>query len=80
MTQMQIEQFTHEEYCHFLSYGDPKSPEAKENAYDRALDTYNLFDLDNLDQELDWISTLDSTTYPGMTFGYSVAPYMYTSL
>ena len=66
---MQIEKLTHEEYCHLLSFGDPND----NNLYD-------LPDLDNLDQELDWISTLDSTTYAGMTFGYSVVPCMSTQV
>ena len=69
MTQMQIEQLNQQEYCHLLSYGEP-------------IDT-NMYDLDHLDEndsQTEWISTLDSMTYPGLTFGYSVAPYMYTSL
>ena len=64
MTQMQTEQLTHEEYCHHLAYGDPMSNDAYSPN----------------EHDLDWISTLDSTTYPGLTFGYSVAPYMYTAL
>ena len=67
MTQMQIEKLNQEEYCHLLSYGEPKST-----------DLYDLFDLDENDSQLEWISTLDSTTYPGLTFGYNVAPCMYT--
>ena len=73
MTQMQIEKFTEEEYHAFLAYGDPiGEPDHT--------DLYDPFSLDNLDSKQAWISTLDSTTYPGMTFGYRVAPYMYTSL
>ena len=68
MTQMQIEQFSNEEYSHFLSYGDPINEEDHTDLYTDDVDL------------TEWISTLDSTTYPGMTFGYSVTPYMYTSL
>ena len=64
MTQKQIEALDQQEYCHFLSYGEPKPT-----------DLYT--DEDSL---IEWISTLDSTTYPGMTFGYLDAPYMYTVL
>lgn len=74
MTQTQIERFDNEEYSHFLSYGEPFSEP------DRTHLLYDPCDPDNLDQKPDWISTLDSTTYPGMTFGYITAPYMYTSL
>ena len=73
MTQTQIEKFDNEEYSHFLSYGDPTGEPDRTNLYD-------LVNLDENNSQLEWISTLDSTTYPGMTFGYSVAPYMYTSL
>ena len=60
---MQIESLDQQEYSHFLSYGDPIGEPDRTNLYD------HLY-LDNLDQQQVWISTLDSTTYPGMTFGY----------
>ena len=61
---MQTEQLTHEEYTNYLAFGEPILP--------------NLYtDNDSLSE---WISTLDSTTYPGMTFGYSVAPCMSTAV
>ena len=66
---MQIEKLTHEEYCNFLSYGDPNSK-----------DLYDLLALNENYDQLEWISTLDSTTYPGMTFGYSVVPCMSTAV
>ena len=62
MTQMQIEQLTLEEYTNLLAYGDPVTSAAIES-----LSTYH----DNDSQtELTWISTLESTTFPVMTFGY----------
>ena len=81
MTQEQIEQLTQEEYCHQLSYGDPISAEC-EGMY-TIVDTINsvLMDTDTIDhdsQETTWISTLDSTTFPSMTFGYFDAPYVST--
>ena len=76
MTQMMIESMTHEEYCHFLSYGDPKRTDEIALI---PIDMYDTNSLLNTDVD-DWISTLESTTYPGMTFGYNEAPYMYTSL
>ena len=72
MTQKQIEALDQQEYCHMLAYGDPKRTD--QIAYDQA-QAY-----DATDSLIEWISTLDSTTYPGMTFGYLDAPYMYTSL
>ena len=76
MTQMMIESMTQEEYCHFLSYGDPKRTDEIALI---PIDMYDSNSLLNTDVD-DWISTLESTTYPGMTFGYIDAPYMYTSL
>ena len=78
MTQTQIEKFDNEEYSHFLSYGEPYA----DPAY---ADMYSLDALGENDSHSEWISTLDSTTYPGTTFGYRetvlfVPPYMYTSL
>jgi hypothetical protein len=68
MTQKQIESLDQQEYSHFLSYGDPIGEPDR-------MDLYT--DSDSL---IEWISTLDSTTHPGMTFGYIDAPYMYTVL
>ncbi len=62
MTQMQIEEFSIEEYTNFLSYGDP--------AHYVDIPSFSDQDNDSNSQEATWISTLDSTTYPGMTFGY----------
>lgn len=62
MTQMMIEQLTEEEYSNLLAYGEPVSADtvaacfAAQNAIDS--------------QERGWISTLESTTFPDMTFGY----------
>ena len=77
MTQKQIETLDQQEYSHFLSYGDPKRTEVLGDV------TSNTYDLDALDEDqpqLEWISTLDSMTYPGLTFGYLDTPYMYTVL
>ena len=74
MTQQQIESLTQQEYCHLLSYGDAVCTDAEENAYNQALACQD----DNDFQELDWISTLDSTTYPSLQFGYFDVPYMST--
>jgi len=62
MTQMMIEQLTQEEYSNLLAYGDPVSTEtvAAGFAAQTAIDC----------QEREWISTLESTTFPDMTFGY----------
>jgi len=59
MTQTQIEKFNEEEFSHLLAYGTPMST-ITQSYYQEEYD-------------LDWISTLDSTTYPGMTFGYLTA-------
>ena len=64
MTQTMIETLNEEEFCAFLAYGDPVSLEYTENHSHL--------------HELDWISTLASTTYPGMTFGYKDVHYMST--
>lgn len=61
MTQMMIEQLTQEEYSNLLAYGDPVTN------VDIACITAHT---NNDSQELDWISTLESTTFPDMTFGY----------
>ena len=60
MTQQKIEQLNAEEYSSLLAFGDPVS--------------MNAYQFDEED-ELQWISTLDSTTYPGMTFGYTATLY-----
>ena len=69
MTQTMIEQLTQEEYCHQLSYGDPKSSDIEKIAYEWDHFVYDPDPLEN-DSHSEWISTLDSTTYPGLTFGY----------
>ena len=74
MTQQQIESLTQQEYCHLLSYGDAVCSNYAENAYDLAHTCQD----DKDSQGLDWISTLDSTTYPSMQFGYFDVPYMST--
>ena len=56
MTQTMIEQLDQHEYCHLLAYGEPTST---------VVQTYHKEEHDQ-----DWISTLESTTYPDMTFGY----------
>ncbi len=63
MTQTQIESLHHEEFTNLLAYGEPLS---------------KVDQLYYEESELDWISTLESTTYPDTTFGYIDAPYMYT--
>ena len=67
-----IERLTEEEFHAFLAYGDPKSNE--QIAYDQA------HDYDETGSHSEWISTLASTTYPTMTFGYNDVPYMSTAL
>ena len=67
MTQMMIESMTQEEYCHLLSYGDPKRADEIASIPVDAYDNESLF---HTDGNASWISTLESTTYPGMTFGY----------
>ena len=56
MKQMKIEQMSAIEYSHLLAYGEPTCT---------VVQSYYKEEYDQ-----DWISTLDSTTYPGMTFGY----------
>ena len=67
MTQTMIEQLTQEEYCHFLSYGDPKRTDEIASSL---LDDYDIGSQSHTDGNASWISTLESTTYPDMTFGY----------
>ena len=76
MTQMMIESMTHEEYCHLLSYGDPKRTDEIASIPVDAYDNDSQFHADLND----WISTLDSTTYAGLTFGYNAAPCMSTAV
>ena len=62
---MMLESLTLEEFNAYLAYGEPLV------ALDTAplkLDKYD--DNDSHLLEASWISTLDSTTYPGLTFGY----------
>ena len=77
MTQTQIEKLDNEEFSHFLSYGDPKRTVL---LGDEDINTYDLDAFDEDQRQLEWISTLDSMTYPGLTFGYLDTPYMYTVL
>ena len=64
MTQMQIEQLTQQEYTHYLAYGEP--------VLQNTLPSYDnhQYEYDSQENTV-WISTLDSMTYPGMTFGYN---------
>ena len=68
MTQMMIESLTHEEYCHLLSYGEPKRADQIALSFIDLYDEPSQFHSDG--DESTWISTLESTTYPDMTFGY----------
>ena len=68
MTQMMIESMTHEEYCHLLSYGDPKRTDEIASI---PVDVYDNVSQFHKDGDASWICTLDSTTYPDMTFGYT---------
>jgi len=77
MTQQQIDVLTQEEYNHFLAYGDPVRIYA-DSAVKGYVNVYNFQDLDQLDKPSEWISTLVSTTFPDMTFGYTDVPCMST--
>ena len=66
MTQMMIEQLTQEEYSNLLAYGEPVSTDTVVAGIATNIATNN----DNDSQEREWISTLESTTFPGLTFGY----------
>lgn len=79
MTQAQIEALTNEEYTHLLSYGEPVDKNvlfgpslSQEEDHDHIhLSTNTSMGIDSDScLTLDWIGTLDSTTYPGLTFGY----------
>jgi len=59
---MQIEQLTLEEYTSLLAYGDPVAS--------AAIESFSTYYDNDSQTELTWISTLGSTTYPVMTFGY----------
>ena len=80
MTQMQTEQLTQEEYTNYLAFGEPKRTDYEDMLKNEHLHLYDLDASDNLASTNDWISTLDSTTFPGMTFGYNVAPCMSTAV
>ena len=67
MTQSQIEELNQEEYCNFLSYGDPKITEEVASSL---IDEYCFGSSTTEGDASAWISTLESTTYPGLTFGY----------
>lgn len=66
MNQLQIEKFNDEEYSSLLAYGAPTCKVVQEYYKE--------------EYELDWISTLDSMTCAGMTFGYLAEPYTYTAV
>ena len=51
---MMIEQMSAIEYSHLLAYGEPCT----------------IDDSIQPDGDASWISTLESTTYPDLTFGY----------
>ena len=68
MTQMMIESMTQEEYCHLLSYGEPKRTDEIASIPVDVYDNESQFHTDG--DASAWICTLESTTYPGMTFGY----------
>ena len=71
MTQSQIEELNQEEYCNFLSYGDPKITDIEVSAYDQVHIEYDNRSHSRPEGVASaWISTLESTTYPGLTFGY----------
>ena len=83
MTQMQIEKLNQEEYSHYLAFGEPIDIQASfafgdENVSTTTAGAYHTEHSEFTHQEGDWISTLVSTTYPDLTFGYSVVPSMYT--
>ena len=82
MTQTMIEHLSTEEYSHFLAYGEPVatslSTECKAILSKWDHDLYSsATNCKDTDDKV-WISTLESTTYPGLTFGYKDVPYMYT--
>ena len=56
MTQTMIESLNAEEYSALLAYGEPTCT---------VVQTYY-----KEEHNWDWISTLESTTYPDLTFGY----------
>jgi len=79
MNQTQIEALTDEEYSHLLSYGEPirqngffvPSSSRNENPCQVHLSTNTSMGIDSDScLMLDWIGTLESQTYPGLTFGY----------
>ena len=67
MTQTMIDQLTQEEYSHFLAYGEPKRTDKIASIPVDVYDNHSHF---HSDGDASWISTLESTTYPDMTFGY----------
>ena len=67
MTQTMAESLNPEEYSHLLAFGDPFYSDGKKIPSDSAHVLYT----DNDSQlQCHLISTLESTTYPDMTFGY----------
>ena len=77
MTQEQIEQLTAEEFSHFLAFGEPKRTE---DIASIAVDVYDNHSHFHTDGHASWICTLDSMTYAGMTFGYTVEPCISTAV
>ena len=79
MNQTQIERLTDEEYSHYLSFGEPVDKSAVfvpssskyGDGYHVHLSTNSSMGIDSDScLTLDWIGTLESQTYPGLTFGY----------
>lgn len=73
LTQKQIESLDQEEYCHLLSYGEPllsNEPNSTDQLANEIERPYHLAQFEKDDDQAAWISTLESMTYPDMTFGY----------
>ena len=62
-----IEHLTQEEYSNFLAYGDPKKTDELASI---SIDAYHNDSNFHKDGNASWISTLESTTYRDLTFGY----------
>ena len=56
ISQQMIEKLNEEEYASLLAYGDPTCTVVQSYYKD--------------EYDWEWIGSLDSTTYPGLTFGY----------
>ena len=66
MTQTTIERMTEEDYSSLLAYGEPTCKVVQEYYKE--------------EYGVDWISTLASTTYKGLTFGYQEPHCMSTAV